>query len=48
MYLDSQITSEIIKHFTALHKTILTVHDSYTIAKSDMDLLRKSMKEATM
>ena len=48
MYLDSQITSEIIKHFTALHKTILTVHDSYIIAKNDVDLLRKSMKEATI
>ena len=31
-----------------LHKTILTLHDSYIIAKNDADLLRDSMKEATI
>ena len=48
MYLDSQITAYIINHFTTRGKAILTVHDSYIIASDDVDLLRDTMKEATI
>ena len=48
MYLDSQITSYIINKFTNLNKPVLSVHDSYIVKSRDTELLKATMKEATI
>ena len=48
MYLDSQITTQIINEFVALNKPILPIHDSYVVKVSDRELLRDAMRKASM
>lgn len=47
MYLDSKITDQIIKEFTGMGKTILTVHDSYIVDERNILDLRMAMSSAT-
>jgi hypothetical protein len=48
MNVDSNITNYIIKEFVRLQKPILSVHDSYIVDTRDVELLRDSMKEASL
>ena len=46
MYIDSQITEIVLKKFTERQRPVLSVHDSYIVQTTDVDLLRKDMSEA--
>jgi hypothetical protein len=48
MFLDSQITAKIINNFVKMKKPILSVHDSYIVQTTDVDLLRNEMKKASL
>ena len=48
MFLDSQITAKIIASFVKMKKPILSVHDSYIVQTTDVDLLRNEMKKASL
>ena len=48
MNVDSNITNFIIKEFVKRQKPILSVHDSYIVDTRDVELLRDSMKEASL
>lgn len=48
MFLDSQITAKIINNFVKMKKPILSVHDSYIVQTTDVDLLRDEMKKASL
>jgi hypothetical protein len=48
MFLDSQITAQIINNFVKGKKPILSVHDSYIVQTTDVDLLRSEMKKASL
>lgn len=48
MFLDSQITAKIINSFVKMKKPILSVHDSYIVQTTDVDLLRNEMKKASL
>jgi hypothetical protein len=47
MYIDSQITEQIIKDFVDNNVPILSVHDSYIVETDRVDLLRDAMSKAT-
>ena len=47
MYTDSQITEIILGKFTEMRKPVLSVHDSYIVQTTDVDLLKKAMSEAS-
>ena len=47
MYLDSQITENIIQAFIREDRPILTVHDSYVVQVQDTDYLHQQMRIAT-
>ena len=47
MYMDSQITEDIIRQFVAEKKPILTVHDSYIVKTKDTEYLHQTMAKAT-
>ena len=46
MYVDSCVTEYIIKKFTSLNIPVLSIHDSYIVAKPHKDLLVKIMTNA--
>jgi hypothetical protein len=48
MFLDSQITAKIINNFVIMKKPILSVHDSYIVQTTDVELLREEMKKASL
>lgn len=48
MFLDSQITAKIINNFVKKQKPILSVHDSYIVQTTDVELLREEMKKASL
>ena len=48
MFLDSQITAQIINNFVKRKKPILSVHDSYIVQSTDVDLLRSEMQKASL
>jgi hypothetical protein len=48
MFLDSQITAKIISNFVKKQKPILSVHDSYIVQTTDVDLLRSEMSKASL
>lgn len=48
MFLDSQITAKIINNFVKRQKPILSVHDSYIVQTTDVELLREEMKKASL
>ena len=48
MFLDSKITAKIINNFVKMKKPILTVHDSYIVQTTDVELLREEMKKASL
>jgi hypothetical protein len=48
MYIDSQITEQIIKEFVDNNVPILSVHDSYIVETDRVDLLRDAMSKATI
>jgi hypothetical protein len=48
MYIDSQITEEIIKEFVDNKVPILSVHDSYIVETDRVDFLRDAMSKATI
>jgi hypothetical protein len=48
MNLDSQITSIIINKFVEQRRPILSVHDSYIVKTTDVELLRDMMKLASL
>lgn len=47
MFLDSQVTAEVINSFVARNEPILSVHDSYIVRASQVTMLQESMKKAT-
>lgn len=47
MYIDSQITDHIIKEFTKMGETVLTIHDSYIVDERYILDLRLAMSSAT-
>lgn len=48
MFIDSQITAKIINSFVKMKKPILSIHDSYIVQTTDVDLLRNEMKKASI
>jgi hypothetical protein len=48
MYIDSQITEQIIKEFVDNNIPILSVHDSYLVETDRVDFLRNAMSKATI
>ena len=48
MFLDSQITAKIINSFVKQNRPILSVHDSYIVQTTEVDLLRSEMKKASL
>lgn len=48
MFLDSQITAKIINSFVKMKRPILSVHDSYIVQTTDVDLLRNEMMMASL
>lgn len=48
MYIDSQITEQIIKEFVDNNYPILSVHDSYIVETDRVDFLRDAMSKATI
>lgn len=48
MFLDSKITAKIINNFVKMKKPILSVHDSYIVQTTDVELLREEMKKASL
>jgi len=48
MFLDCQITAQIINNFVKRKKPILSVHDSYIVQTTDVDLLRSEMQKASL
>jgi hypothetical protein len=46
MYIDSQITEEVIKRFVEANKPILPIHGSYIVRQSDKNFLKLIMKDA--
>lgn len=48
MFIDSQITEQIIKEFVDNNTPILSVHDSYIVETSRVEFLRNAMSKATI